>query len=189
MSRIDRFCISKGWEDHFVGVIQSALARGLSDHRPIKFFTEVVDWGPRPFRFENGRLLQNNFLDLVRVSWDQIEVHGFAGFKLIKKLQCLKGKIREWKSVSLGNVDGLRAKAMLDIEQWDALGEERDLTKEEREARGFRWAIYGTWRGWRRYLGGKNLGHLGSKRRIRTLNSFTVWQTLGDGLISLARFA
>lgn len=57
MSKIDRFLISNGWEDLFVGVMQTALARGLSDHRPIKLFIEEVDLGPRPFKFENGWLI------------------------------------------------------------------------------------------------------------------------------------
>lgn len=42
ISRIDGFLISK-CEDHFVGVFQAALVRELSDHRPIKLFTEEED--------------------------------------------------------------------------------------------------------------------------------------------------
>lgn len=43
LSRIDRFLFSKDWEDHFVGAIQFALSRSLSNHRPIKLFTEEMD--------------------------------------------------------------------------------------------------------------------------------------------------
>lgn len=44
MSRIDRFLMTKGWEEHFLGVMQTALASGVPDHnRPIELFTEVVD--------------------------------------------------------------------------------------------------------------------------------------------------
>lgn len=76
MTWIDRFLSSLDWEEHFPGVIQAALGRGLSDHMPIKLSTELVDWGHRPFRFKNSWLLQNDFLFLVKEWWDQNEVHG-----------------------------------------------------------------------------------------------------------------
>lgn len=44
MTRIDRFLISTEWEEHFAGVIQTALPRGLSNHRPIKLNSEGVNW-------------------------------------------------------------------------------------------------------------------------------------------------
>lgn len=54
MSRIDRFLVNKEWEDHLSEAVQIALPRSLSDHRPIKLSSgSEVDWGPRPFRFEN----------------------------------------------------------------------------------------------------------------------------------------
>ena len=69
MSRIDCFFVSKEWEESFVAAIQTALPRGTSDHRPIKLSSNEVDWGPRPFRFENCWLLYKDFLPLVKGWW------------------------------------------------------------------------------------------------------------------------
>ena len=35
MSRLDRFLVSKDWECHFNGVVQSILPRPIFDHFPI----------------------------------------------------------------------------------------------------------------------------------------------------------
>lgn len=67
MSRIDRFLFSKEWEVHFSGVSQVALPRVISDHCPIKLCPNVVNWGPKPFRFENCWLLHRFFTVCLRV--------------------------------------------------------------------------------------------------------------------------
>lgn len=42
MSRINRFLLSKEWEDHFTGIIQVPLPGALSDHCPIKLFSNRI---------------------------------------------------------------------------------------------------------------------------------------------------
>lgn len=53
MSRIDRFLLSKEWDEHFLGAFHLAFPRIVLDHRPIRLSLNMVDWGPMP-RFENG---------------------------------------------------------------------------------------------------------------------------------------
>lgn len=43
MSRIDRFLLSKEWDEHFVGAISTALSTLISDHSPIKLGMSTLD--------------------------------------------------------------------------------------------------------------------------------------------------
>lgn len=95
MSRIDRFLLSKEWDEHFCGVIQVALQRIISDHSPIKLSSVTADWGPRPFRFENFWLEHKDFLGLAHSWWNQVEVSGYAGYRMYKKLHFLKENIKK----------------------------------------------------------------------------------------------
>lgn len=94
VSRIDRFLLSKEWGDHFTRVIQLGLPRGLSDHCPLKLSPSTVDWGPKSFRFENCWLSHKEFIPMARNCWLQSKVQGFAGFRISKKFQEHKGKVK-----------------------------------------------------------------------------------------------
>lgn len=61
LCRIDQFLLLKEWDEHFDGAIQMALSSGISNHKPIMLNTEKVDWGPKPFRFENSWLYAEEF--------------------------------------------------------------------------------------------------------------------------------
>lgn len=70
-------------------------------------------------------IVQSFSLSSVRGLWGQFDFHGFAGFMLVKKLQCLTCMIREWKKDSMDNVEGVRDRANLEIKQLDLWEEER----------------------------------------------------------------
>ncbi|KAK9275884.1 hypothetical protein L1049_023158 [Liquidambar formosana] len=52
-NRIDRFLFSLEWEELFPHVRQLTLPRVTSNHCPILLDSELISWGPSPFRFEN----------------------------------------------------------------------------------------------------------------------------------------
>lgn len=58
------------------------LLRQLSDHDPIKLMPAKVDWGPRPFRFDNRCLMHKDFIIKSKEWWTELDFNGFASFIL-----------------------------------------------------------------------------------------------------------
>lgn len=89
-SRIDRWLISEDILRDLEGVNQSAECWGLSDHRAITLAMGAVDFGPKPFRFYNYWMLEDDFKCLVNSWWCSPLVAGWAGASLHEKLKSLK---------------------------------------------------------------------------------------------------
>lgn len=134
MNRLDRFLVSEEWEALFPGANQVKLFLPISDHCPIIFYSEEIDWGPKPFQFNNDWLLYPNFVALVKNWWDTYVIHGWAGFVLFKKLNMLKWKIREWAASNGGSILEKKDLAVRDLEHWSKLEEDRDLDEGEATA-------------------------------------------------------
>lgn len=108
---------SKEWEDPFSGLIQVALPRSLFDHCPIKLFFRSVDWGPKPFRFENAWLVHSEFIQMAKDCWTRTDVQGFAGFRIFTKFQVLKGRIRDWRCEVFDNIDSKKDSLLMELEE------------------------------------------------------------------------
>lgn len=67
MNRLDRFLLS---EDQRISTWQISAqwvgARDISDHCPTCLACLVVDWGPKPFRFNNYLLEHEDLIHLWR---------------------------------------------------------------------------------------------------------------------------
>ncbi|XP_058733800.1 uncharacterized protein LOC131605468 [Vicia villosa] len=85
MSRLDRFLISKKmleiWE---VG---------------------KLDWGPKPFCFNNSWFKNEDFYSFVVQEWKKLEVRGRGDFVLYEKLKRLKERLRVWNREVFGWID------------------------------------------------------------------------------------
>lgn len=57
--------------------------------------SEDIDW-PKPFNFSNAWLLDPKFIELVKEWWGSLDIQGWGGFVLSRKLSLLKSKIKEW---------------------------------------------------------------------------------------------
>ncbi|KAK9930653.1 hypothetical protein M0R45_027684 [Rubus argutus] len=78
--RLDRFLFSTGWEDVFSDARQLALTRVTSDHCPVLLDTNIVKWGPAPFRFENMWLEHPSFKENFKIWWEEEIFQGWEGF-------------------------------------------------------------------------------------------------------------
>ncbi|XP_057444002.1 uncharacterized protein LOC130736174 [Lotus japonicus] len=96
-SRLDRWLISEEILREIDGVHQSVEEWGLSDHRAISLSMGAVDFGPKPFRFYNNWMLEEDFKYLVNAWWNSPLVAGWSGASLLDKLKELKKEIKRWK--------------------------------------------------------------------------------------------
>jgi hypothetical protein len=134
-SRLDRFLVSPDWEMGYPGLVQRKLLRVCSDHAPIILTRGGLQQGKRSFKFENMWLKEEGFVDKVRDWWGSFSFEGTPSFVLAKKLQALKGKIKEWNSEVFGDV-GTRIKAWAEeVKSLDSFEEIRGLSDEEKERR------------------------------------------------------
>lgn len=61
----------------------------------------------------------SNFTRLAKDCWTQTKVIGFARFRIFKKLQVLKVRIRDWRREVFGNIDSKRDSLLGEFEEWD----------------------------------------------------------------------
>ncbi|XP_058746325.1 uncharacterized protein LOC131619219 [Vicia villosa] len=104
-SRIDRFLISGdlinawGVVGQFIGNID------ILDHSPMWLVIDKEDWGPKPFKFNNGWFDNKFFLPYVESSWKDIKVYGRSDYVLKEKLRLLKIRLHDWNVAVYGKND------------------------------------------------------------------------------------
>ncbi|XP_058761311.1 uncharacterized protein LOC131634691 [Vicia villosa] len=70
--------------------------RDISDHAPIWLFVGLVNWGPKPFRFNNEWFKHKDFKYFISEEWGKLNVIGKKDFMLYEKLRRLKLRLRDW---------------------------------------------------------------------------------------------
>ncbi|KAA0063413.1 hypothetical protein E5676_scaffold828G00450 [Cucumis melo var. makuwa] len=93
-SLIDRFFISKDWDDAFENSRVNRQSPIFSDHFPLILEAGSISWGPSPFRFSNSWFLDKACVAVIKTSWRQSAVAG--RIKKEEKMSCfmkLKGGI------------------------------------------------------------------------------------------------
>ena len=103
-SRLDRFLVSEQWLSLWPESCQHVLQRDISDHCPMILQTNMVDWGPKPFRVFDWWLQQKGYQKMVREAWSNDQQGGLGGIVLKNKLKNLKAAIKQW-SKGVGNID------------------------------------------------------------------------------------
>ena len=97
LERLDRFLMSKDWEDCFPEVYVFKLPRELSDHNPLILSTQrAVQHRKLSFKFELAWLKDPNFLPLVKSIWDKPCHTTTALDRMQSKLKRFKQFFKGW---------------------------------------------------------------------------------------------
>ncbi|GJS59572.1 RNA-directed DNA polymerase, eukaryota [Tanacetum coccineum] len=97
MSKLDPFLISEGLMSSCPNITATTLDRYLSDHRPILLRQSHDDYGPIPFRFFSHWFEMEGFDEFVERTWSEIQTTDPNNIlKFMKKMKCIKEKIRAW---------------------------------------------------------------------------------------------
>ncbi|GAU42970.1 hypothetical protein TSUD_188430 [Trifolium subterraneum] len=110
MSRLDRFLLSEGLIEKGGISNQWVGGRDISDHHPIWLECSNINWGPKPFKFNNFWLDHPDFIPFVKATWESMNIHGKKAFILKEKLKRLKEVLKTWNREVFGIMD-------LDIEK------------------------------------------------------------------------
>ena len=95
-SRLDRFLVSDQWLSMWPNTYQHVLQRDFSDHCPLILKTNMVDWGPKPFRVVDWWLNQKGYHSMVKEAWTADQQGGWGGIALKNKLRSLRQSIKQW---------------------------------------------------------------------------------------------
>ncbi|XP_058746695.1 uncharacterized protein LOC131619638 [Vicia villosa] len=140
MSRIDRFLVSKSLLDVW-GVVDLRIGkRDISDHTPIRLKFKFIDWGPKPFRFNNAWFKHDEFKFFIKEEWAKLSVKGRGDFVLFEKLKGLKESLKVWNRETFGWIDLKVEKEAEMINDMDVLvvdkfgGSIDDIIEKRREA-------------------------------------------------------
>lgn len=135
MSRLDRFLISHDWAVNWQLCTQSVLLRDVSDHCPLLLRNVCQKWGPKPFRVLNCWFQCHSFKSFVEKHWSEFRVEGWGAFVLKEKLKLLKTALRSWNSEVFGDMNVLRKKLVLRINELDEKAESEGINEDERSER------------------------------------------------------
>ncbi|GKB51601.1 RNA-directed DNA polymerase, eukaryota, reverse transcriptase zinc-binding domain protein [Tanacetum coccineum] len=94
LKKIDRIMANLEFHDGFIGANALFQPYSISDHSPaiLKIPTRSK-FHPKPFKFSNLLVLNENFKSTVSCAWD-MAVDGYDMFRVVKKLKALKKPLR-----------------------------------------------------------------------------------------------
>ncbi|PNX74096.1 cysteine-rich receptor-like protein kinase [Trifolium pratense] len=105
MSRLDRFLLSEGFIEKGGVSGQWIGNRDISDHCPIWLMCDNIDWGPKPFKFNNCWTEHPDFNSFVTNLWGNLNITGKKAFVIKEKLKKLKEGLRVWNKEIFGILD------------------------------------------------------------------------------------
>lgn len=125
-SKLDRLLVNPEWVSLFPSLQVSILRRNLSDHCPLLVKSDELNWGPRPFRFQNCWLSHPGCLQIIKDVWAS-----HTSGNLTDKLKETKKRLKIWNSSEFGHIDRNIEELEDRIHSLDLISNGRDLQLEE----------------------------------------------------------
>lgn len=87
-SRIDKIFVSKEWMISGFEAKVNCKGRFFSGLCYLVLLGNTMqNWGPKPFRFADNWLQVPGFLEMCKVEWSKGNFQGWAGYKLMQKME------------------------------------------------------------------------------------------------------
>ena len=129
-SKLDRVFVQAEWIDEFPSLAVTILKRSISDHCPLLLQSSCMDWGPRPFKFQDAWLSHSGCMDTIEKVWKKSKESS-----LMEKLKHVKDELKVWNVENFGNIDTNISLRENDIQRWDNVANIRDLEPDEIQTR------------------------------------------------------
>nr|KYP74932.1 Transposon TX1 uncharacterized [Cajanus cajan] len=132
MSRLDRVLVSESWSAQWgVGYVE-VIPRDVSDHCPLILNHKVLNWGPKPFRFNNYWLSHSGIEGVVGSAWEKQVQGTWVAQRLRGKLLNVKNALKKWNVNVFGNVDTKIKSLTKELKEMDAKNEDYFLAESKR---------------------------------------------------------
>ena len=114
-SKLDHFLVFDNWEDQLSGLVKKIHPNPTFDHAPILLDGGGIRNGTIRFRFENMRLKEEGFKDLIRNWWEGYSIRGSYSHVLEVKLKSLKQDLKVWNKEVFWNVSTKKLEALVQL--------------------------------------------------------------------------
>ena len=131
--KLDRVLVSTDWEDKFPLSSIEPRDRDISDHTPLilNTGTSTHHSDQRPFKFERGWLIRDDFYDMVASIW-QSETSGRTSLERWQnKIRRLRQHLRDWAKHTVGTYRKEKKRLLAILEKLDKKAETNFLSDQE----------------------------------------------------------
>ena len=118
-SKLDRFLITRSFEDQWRNIGARTLERKWPDHTPILLSDKEGDFGPVPFKFFDVWLSDSKVDEVVKRVWRLEPMSRKPDCKFRDKLKNVKKELSAWRKTGWGDIDKEVGLAREAVRKWE----------------------------------------------------------------------
>ncbi|GKV53298.1 hypothetical protein SLEP1_g59830, partial [Rubroshorea leprosula] len=131
LHRTSKVFVVINWCLNWGDVKQWGLKKAMSDHCPILLKNQIIDWGPKPFRFFDVWFDSPGLKELVSETWKSTVISGWHGYRFKEKMKETKKVLKEWSKTMVSETDLIIKKCKDSIADIDIKGETANLNDDD----------------------------------------------------------